>query len=154
MQETDRSTTARGGDRIAGIVAMLGAVAFAASAWRLPEPFFSDPMGPKAFPLIVAAIIFVCGAVMAIRPDGDPAWPPARTWGALAVCVVTLLAYAYALKPLGFLIPTAIAAAVLSWQIDPRPGHAVLAGIGLSIGLFVVFRFALGLSLIGFPGVI
>ena len=61
------------------------------------------------------------------------------------------MGYAYALKPLGFLMPTAIAAAVLSYQISPKPMPAVLTGLGLSVGLFVIFKYALGLSLFALP---
>ena len=149
--ETAGAKGGHAGDRIFGVVVMLGAVAYAASAWALPEPFFADPLGPKAFPLLVAATCFLCGAVMALRPDPDPAWPAPRTWGALLVAVIVLAGYAYALKPLGFLIPTAIAAGILSWQIEPRPGKAALAGLGLSVGLFLLFKYVLGLGLVPFP---
>lgn len=139
------------GDRLVGLVAVLGAVAFGAAASTLPLPFFSDPLGPRAFPLLIAAVIGVCGLVMLLRPDPDPDWPSAGGWGALTIATLVLLAYAYALQPLGFLIPTAIAATILSWQIDPRPRFAVVAGPALSIGLFLLFRFVLGLGLVAFP---
>ena len=59
--------------------------------------------------------------------------------------------YAYALRPFGFLIPTALAAAILSYQISPRVGPAALSGLGLSGGLFVLFKYALGLGLVALP---
>ena len=87
-----------------------------------------------------------------MKPDTPgPSWPGARTWGSLAIATLVLVGYAYALVPLGFLIPTAIAAGVLSYQIRPRPVPAVLTGVGLSLGLFALFRFVLGLSLAGIP---
>ncbi len=65
-----------------------------------------------------------------------------------------LVGYAYALKPLGFILPTAVTAAILSYQISPRPpGAAALAGVGLSVGLFFIFKFALGLGLVALPAV-
>lgn len=88
---------------------------------------------------------------MILRPDEEPEWPEMQTLGALLVSVLALLAYAYMLKPLGFLVPTALIAGILSYQIKPRAMAAAFAGIGLSIGLFVVFKFILGLGLIGFP---
>ena len=69
----------------------------------------------------------------------------------LALSVIVMVAYAYSLKPLGFLIPTAFAAGILSYQINPRAVFAVLAGLGLSIGLFLIFKYALGLGLVPFP---
>jgi putative tricarboxylic transport membrane protein len=88
---------------------------------------------------------------MVLRPDKEPHWPARRTFLALAISVIILIGYAYALKPLGFLLPTAVAAGILSYQISPNPKHAALSGIGLSIGLFVIFKFALGLGLVAIP---
>ena len=88
---------------------------------------------------------------MVVRPDPDPEWPDVKTFGNLAIAVIVMVGYAYALKPMGFLIPTSICAAVLSYQISPRPAPAALTGLGLSIGLFAIFKFALGLSLQPIP---
>lgn len=74
-----------------------------------------------------------------------------RTFGALAFAVLILVGYAYALKPLGFLLPTAVAAGVLSYQISPNLKHAALTGISLSGVLFVIFKYALGLGLVAVP---
>ncbi|MGJ8573391.1 MAG: tripartite tricarboxylate transporter TctB family protein [Hoeflea sp.] len=111
----------------------------------------ADPMGSKAFPILVGIVATICGVFLIVRPDPDPDWPAARTFLALGFTVIVLVAYAYTLKPLGFLIPTAIAAGIISFQISPRPVPAVLSGLGLSIGLFLIFKFALGLSLQGVP---
>ena len=139
------------GDRIFGAVVVLGALVFIASASQIALPFFSDPLGPRVFPILIGVSAFLCGVVMVWRPDAEADWPAWRTVGALAVAALVLAAYAYALKPLGFLIPTAIAAGVLSYQISPRPRYAVLAGLGLSIGLLVVFKYVLGLGLVPVP---
>jgi putative tricarboxylic transport membrane protein len=138
-------------DRIFGLVVVLVALAYIASATQIQTSFLSDPVGPKAFPILVGAVAALCGAIMILRPDEEPEWPELRTLGALLVSVIVLVAYAYLLKPLGFLIPTAIVAGVLSYQINPRFGPAVIAGAGLSVGLFTVFKFILGLGLIGLP---
>lgn len=138
-------------DRIFGLVALFVALAYIASATQIQTSFLADPVGPKAFPMLVGAVAAICSLVMIVRPDPDPDWPAGRTWGALFIAVVVLVAYAYALKPLGFLLPTAIAAGILSYQISPRALPAALSGIGLSIGLFVLFKYALDLGLVPFP---
>ncbi|NCM98292.1 MAG: tripartite tricarboxylate transporter TctB family protein, partial [Rhodobacterales bacterium] len=56
-----------------------------------------------------------------------------------------------ALAPLGFIVPTALAAGVISYQISPRAGPAALTGACLSGGLFVVFKYGLGLGLVAWP---
>ena len=139
------------GDRIFGAVVVLGSIGYAIAALNLQVGFMTDPVGAKTFPLIVSGVSLVCGLVMLLKPDPDPDVPDGATWGRLALAVATLVAYAYALRPLGFLLPTAVAAAILSYLIEPRPRYAALAGLGLSVGLFVVFRFVLGLGLVAWP---
>ena len=138
-------------DRIFGLVSALLALAFIASATQIETSFLSDPVGPKSFPILIGIVATICGIYIVIKPDAEPKWPVARTFGALAIAVIVLVSYAYSLKPLGFLVPTAIAAGLLSYQISPRPRHAALAGIGLSAGLFIIFKYALGLGLVPFP---
>ncbi|WP_308916752.1 tripartite tricarboxylate transporter TctB family protein [Jannaschia sp. LMIT008] len=138
-------------DRIFGAVVVVGSLGYVAAASQIAAPFFSDPMGSRAFPMLVGTVAAICGAMMILRPDGEPDWPPGRAFGALLLATALLVGYAYALRPLGFLIPTAIVAGVLSWQIAPNPKAAALTGVGLSAGLFLVFRYVLGLSLLGFP---
>lgn len=138
-------------DRIFGLVAVLVALAYMASATQVQTSFLSDPVGPKAFPMLVGAVAALCGLYMVIKPDDDPQWPAGKTLLALLICIIVLVSYAYALKPLGFLIPTAVTAAILSYQISPRLVQAILTGIALSIGLFLLFKYALGLGLVPFP---
>lgn len=138
-------------DRIFGLVTLFVALAYIAGATQIQTSFLADPVGPKAFPILIGAVAALSSLVLIVRPDPDPAWPMARTWGALLVAVLVLVAYAYALKPLGFIVPTAIAASILSYQISPNPKAAVMAGCGLSVGLLILFKYALGLGLFAFP---
>jgi putative tricarboxylic transport membrane protein len=138
-------------DRITGLIVAVLALAFAAGASQLEEPFFADPLGPKAFPLLISAVAFLAGATMVMRPDDEPAWPGIATLIRLAIAAVILVAYAYALKPLGFLLPTAIASAALSYQIRQHAAQSAVIGLALSGGLFVIFKYALGLGLFALP---
>ncbi len=138
-------------DRIFGLVVLCVALAFIASAFQIQTSFLADPVGSKTFPVMIGIVAAICALNLILRPDPDPQWPARRTFGALAVAVAVLVAYAYALKPFGFLLPTFVAAAVLSYQISPRPAPALMAGAGLSAGLFVLFKYALGLGLVALP---
>ena len=138
-------------DRIFGLVVLMTALAYIASATQIQSSFLADPVGPKAFPILVGAVAVLSSLVLIFRPDDDPEWPPIRTFGSLLVAVIVLVGYAYALRPFGFIVPTAIAAAILSYQISPRALPAALTGVGLSVGLFVLFKYALGLGLVPFP---
>ncbi|MEO1537535.1 MAG: tripartite tricarboxylate transporter TctB family protein [Pseudomonadota bacterium] len=138
-------------DRLFGVVVILCALAYAAGALQIQTSFMSDPVGSKTFPLILAGVASICGLVMIVRPDADPEWPGIATLGSLLVSVIVMVGYAYTIKPLGFMIPTAICAAILSYQISPRALPSLLTGLGLSVGLFLIFKYALGLGLQPFP---
>lgn len=138
-------------DRIFGVVVILVALALIASAYNLPAGNIFDKLGPKAFPIVIGTGLIISAVFVVLRPDAEPDWPDMRTIGALSIATVVLIAYAYTLRPFGFLFPTAIAAGVLSYQISPRKVPAILTGIGLSVGLFVVFKYALGLGLVALP---
>ncbi|WP_420859059.1 tripartite tricarboxylate transporter TctB family protein [Marivivens marinus] len=138
-------------DRIFGVVVILGALAYIASAYNLPPGSLFDKLGPKAFPIVIGCGLLLFASAMILRPDDNPVWPEPRTALSIAFAAVVLLVYAYALKPLGFLLPTAVAASILSFQITPKPVASVLTGVGLSVGLFVIFRYVLGLSLFAVP---
>ena len=138
-------------DRLFGLVVLMTALAYIASATQIQTSFLQDPVGPKAFPMLVGAVAALSALVMIVKPDPSPQWPGLRTFGALVIALIVLVAYAYALKPFGFLLPTAITATILSYQISPRVVPAVLTGTGLSIGLFVLFKYALNLGLVPFP---
>lgn len=138
-------------DRVFGLVVIVVALAYIASAFQIQTSFMSDPVGSKTFPILVGVVAMLCGGVMMFRPDPEPDWPSARTLLSIGLSVVVMVAYAYSLKPFGFLLPTAVASAILSYQIAPRPVPATITGVGLSVGLFVVFRYLLGLGLVPFP---
>ncbi len=138
-------------DRIFGLIVAVVALAYMASATQIEAGLMSDPVGSKGFPLLVGAVGAISAIFMVFLPDENPSWPGLRTLGALFFAVLVLVGYAYSLKPMGFLVPTAVAAGVLSYQISPNYKHAVAAGAGLSVTLFLIFKFALDLGLVAFP---
>ena len=141
-------------DRIFGLLVAVVALAFFASATQLEEPFFSDPLGPSIFPYLISIVAIISAITMILRPDAEPEWPVLSTIGRIIIAVVVLIIYANILKPLGFLLPTALTAGLLSFLIKPQAIFATLTGVGLSAGLFIIFKYALGLGLFAFPRVL
>jgi len=137
-------------DRIFGSLVCLVALAYIVSATQVQTSFMTDPVGPKLFPIIIGSVAFVCALTVIVKPDESPDWPGPAIFIALLCAVVALVAYALTLKPLGFLIPTAVASAIISYLIQRNFVTALATGAGLSIGLFVIFKYALGLGLVAF----
>lgn len=137
-------------DRIFGSLVCIVALAYIVSATQVQTSFLTDPVGPKLFPIIIGSVAFICALSVIVRPDDSPEWPGVGIFLALLCAVVALVGYAYALKPLGFLIPTAVASSIISFLIQRNIGTALLTGVGLSAGLFVIFKYVLGLGLVAF----
>ncbi|MEP1200205.1 tripartite tricarboxylate transporter TctB family protein [Tateyamaria sp.] len=133
-------------DRVFGLVVILAALAYIASALQLQTSFLSDPMGSKSFPIGLGVVAVICGIVMIFKPEDEAEWPSPVALLKISISVVVMVAYAYSLKPLGFLIPTTLAAGILSYLITPRITFNILAGLGLAVGLYLLFRYALGLE--------
>ncbi len=134
-------------DRILGGLGLLLSIGMVIAATQLPVPFISDPVGSKVFPIIVAAVMGLASLYILLRPDNPPLWPSFGRLLEIAAAVVVLVAYAIALPEVGFVIATAVAAAYLSWRLGSDPLRAVLAGVLIAVGLYVIFRMILGLSL-------
>jgi putative tricarboxylic transport membrane protein len=139
------------GDRIFGVVMMVLALGYILSAMGIQTSFLSDPVGPRLFPYLVAGVVMICALSMVLRPDPDAEWPGLAMLGKLALATVVLIAYAQTIRPLGFIFPTTIAAGIISYMISPRVVPAALSGLGLGIGLYVLFKTILGLGLHALP---
>ncbi|HMO06257.1 MAG TPA: tripartite tricarboxylate transporter TctB family protein [Paracoccaceae bacterium] len=139
------------GDRIFGAVMIVLALGYILSAMNIQTSFMSDPVGPRIFPYIIAGVVIVCSLAMVLRPDPEADWPALPMVAKLGAALAVLVAYTYAIKPMGFIIPTTIASGILSYMISPRAVPAALAGLGLGVGLFVLFKVILGLGLVALP---
>ena len=134
-------------DRIFGAIGLALSLFFIWQATRIELSFISDPVGPKTFPIIVCVMMALASIAVLLVPDPAPHWPGARPLFEIGVSVVMLFVYASLLPVAGFIIATAFAAAYLTWRLGSTPVQSVIIGIGTSIGIFVVFKLILGLSL-------
>ncbi|MEZ5932947.1 MAG: tripartite tricarboxylate transporter TctB family protein [Alphaproteobacteria bacterium] len=134
-------------DRIFGAIGLLLAVFFIWSATLIQESFISDPVGPKAFPIIIGVLLALASLVPILRPDEAPAWPTFDRLLEIAIAAAVMVAYALLLPELGFVIATAFAAAFLTWRLGTQPVWSLLVGVLTSLGIYAVFHLILGLSL-------
>lgn len=134
-------------DRIFGVFGLLLAIGFAFAALAIEESFLSDAVGPKAFPIIIAAVLGLSSIVIALRPDAAPEWPTLARLAEIAAAVVMMILYAELLPEVGFVIATFFAAAYLTWRLGSGLLASLATGLGTSLGIYVIFHLVLGLSL-------
>jgi putative tricarboxylic transport membrane protein len=134
-------------DRIFGVVCILLAAFFIWQATQIQTGFIVDPLGPRAFPIIIGAVLALGGIYPIVKPDPRPDWPPASRILEIVFAVAVMFAYALALPEAGFVLSTAVAATLLCWRLSAPLHKAAIAGIVIAVGIYVVFHMILGLSL-------
>lgn len=134
-------------DRALGLAGLVLAALIVWGAFLVKESFIQDPLGPKAFPLVIAVVIALASGVMMVRPDEEPDWPPLQRLMEIGVAIAALIAYAQFLPIAGFVLSTAVCGAFLSWRLGTPLLKAVIAGLVISGGIYTVFKLILGLSL-------
>lgn len=134
-------------DRILGLTGVGVAAFFIWHALQIEEPFITDVVGPKMFPIIICVVLGLASLVILLRPDPNPDWPGWTGLREVLAGVVVCILYAQLLPEFGFVISTFFASAALSWRLGSKPVAAVLAGLGVSLGIYIIFHLILGLSL-------
>lgn len=133
--------SAKFGDRVAAGLLLAFAVGVFSYTFTFPAPVQDLDPGVTAFPRMVSVLIGVLALVLLVRPKEGEALPSG--WTALRVVATVLLLcfYAVAMDSLGFVITTVffLLAELLLVGIS-RLVFLVLVPIGLSIGLFYLFR--------------
>jgi putative tricarboxylic transport membrane protein len=132
-------------DRVLGGLLILVAAAATWHAQTLVVPFAADPIGPRAFPTIVAAVLALSGVVLLLRPGKVEmefgSWP--RAAAILMACFV----YPLLLQPLGFVPATALLCFVAALAFRARPVGAGVSAILTAITFFVLLDQLLDLPL-------
>ncbi|MEI4472255.1 tripartite tricarboxylate transporter TctB family protein [Frigidibacter sp. MR17.24] len=138
-------------DRIMGGIGLALSLFYIWAATIIPESFMADVIGPSTFPIIIGVLMAVCSLVFIARPDPDPVWPPLNRLAEIGFAILVCFLYAQLIDELGFAICTALASGYLCWRLGGTPVTAVLTGLGLAAGLYLIFKTILGLSLAAGP---
>lgn len=134
-------------DRIVGVLLFMLAVGYGLQAGTFETMIITDPLGPSAFPELLAILLGLSSIYLIVRPAPGAQWPRGLALLHLVLTVIVLLIYAYVLVPVGFIPATFVALAVLAVQLGTRIVPATLMGLLASVGLFATFDMFLGLPL-------
>lgn len=122
-------------------------VAVGVSAVGFRVAFVTDPLGPRAFPWLAAVLLCAAAVGLWVRPGDDRGWPDAPTRLRLGAVMGSLVVWSI-LMPLGGFVPTTtLELALLGGVFGARAVPALSVGLAVSLGLWVLFGFALGLPL-------
>ncbi|GBU09421.1 membrane protein [Gammaproteobacteria bacterium] len=103
------------------------------------SPFNYDPVGPRAYPLLLLILLSGCSLWLLFKPKISlPAIPKMLIIRAI-ICVIILLSYAFLFQPAGFILSSLLAIFSLGILFGGAPIYCALTGIIMSISLFILF---------------
>ena len=147
MTESNGTRSGVKSDRITAGLLISAALLIAFESRTFTVGFVTDPLGPKAFPLVSAFLLLVGGVALLFRPGVETKWPRGYQLLRVATGVLCLFAYALLLGVLGFFTTTMLLIAVFSLQLGGRPIPALLSAAGISGALYALFVYALDIVL-------
>ena len=116
-------------------------------AWGFQAPFAYDPVGPRAYPLLLLALMGAGSLWLVIKPGMLDQRLDLPTALRSVLCILVLLVYALTFEPLGFVISTALATCVLGLLFTGRPIPCVISGVLMGVLLYVLFDLLLDVPL-------
>lgn len=128
-------------DRLLGAACLVVAAAMAWAAHGYAAAFSYEPVGPRAFPLLLSGLMALGGMVLVARPSagaggGVYAGVPLK---ALALCVLTVLAYAIGFEVVGFPLMTMLMTVPVGMAFGGTALKSLGGGAVLGIVLFLMF---------------
>ncbi len=135
------------GDRILGALCLVAACAMAWAARGYAAEISYEPVGPRAFPLLLSGLLALVGLWLLVAREraatqgGTPGLAPTATtsWRASARGAGTVLVYGALFQTVGFVIATAVMSVPVGMAFGGSLRNCLIGGVGLGIGLFFLF---------------
>jgi putative tricarboxylic transport membrane protein len=134
-------------DRILGAACIVASAGMAWAARDYAAAISYEPVGPRAFPLLLAGLMAVGGAWLVARPVLRGATLAGVPLKPTLYCGLAVLAYALLFEWLGFTLATAAMAVPVGLAFGGTLKHALAGGAGLGLVLFLLFDKALDVVL-------
>ncbi len=126
-------------DRILGAACVIVGAGMAWAARDYAAPISYEPVGPRAFPMLLAALLAAGGLWLVFKPGGDEPWLHKVPLGPLAFAVVAVFAYAFLFQWLGFTLATVAMAMPVGMAFGGSWMKSLAGGVGLGLLLFLGF---------------
>lgn len=134
-------------DRVFAVAWLVVCAVIFYQMWNLTVPFAYEPVGPKAFPMLLAASMSLCCGALLINPDRHANWPTRAALVKGAVLLVTLLIYGTFFEWLGFPLATAAMVIVVGRLFGGRWISSIVSGITIGVLGYFFFDYLLQVSL-------
>ena len=135
------------GDRATGAILFVFGLWFTWIGTTLKSSFVGDALGPGTFPVLLGVLLCVLSILLILKPEEGYTWPHPRGWLRIGLVTLSLLAYAYVIEPLGYILATTLEMFALSLIFGGPRLRSLAASLVFSAALFVLFFYILDLRL-------
>jgi putative tricarboxylic transport membrane protein len=126
-------------DRILGAACVVLAAGMAWAAKDYAAPISYEPVGPRAFPLLLASVMALSGAWLVVRPGPHESGLGLAQFRTLGMTVGAVFAYAFLFEFLGFTLATTVMALPVGMAFGGSWKQSLAGGLGLGIVLYGMF---------------
>lgn len=131
--------------RIFCIVLLLVALALGVVAWGYHAPFSYEPVGPRAYPLLLLAVLMAGSLLLILKPNMEV--PEERSEGGMTrplmlrtgICLLLFILLAFFYESLGFIPTCAVFALAMGRLFGGNWLPSAIQAVILSVGLFFLF---------------
>ncbi|MFB4247477.1 tripartite tricarboxylate transporter TctB family protein [Pseudomonas idahonensis] len=130
--------------RLFAAVLLLACAGLALMAWPYQAAFSYEPVGPRAFPLLMLGLMGLALLYMLFRPTPirhSEDEPPLdrQTLTKITICVTLLLVFAGTFEPLGFIVASVLIGVPMARLYGGRWLPSLVIISLLSVGLYWLF---------------
>jgi len=126
-------------DRILGGVCVVAAAGMAWAAQDYAAAISYEPVGPRAFPLLLSVLMAIGGAWLVIRPTIRGGVFALDKLLPVGLCAVAIVIYALLFQWLGYTLATSLMAVPVGMAFGGSWKRSLAGGIGLGLVLFLLF---------------
>jgi putative tricarboxylic transport membrane protein len=126
-------------DRILGAACIAASAAMALAAQDYAAAISYEPVGPRAFPLLLASGLCLSGLWLVLRPSGNANSLRGVPWKPTVICAAAVLGYALLFQWLGFVLATSLMALPVGMAFGGSWKQALAGGVALGVSFYLLF---------------
>ena len=136
--------------RILALVLILLCAGLAIAAWQYEAAYSYEPVGPRAFPLLLIGLLAAGALYLLLQPVESSGTSERVDVGmvvSVCLCVVMLTIYATLFEVAGFLISSTLFAVCFARLYGGTWRNSSLVGVVIAVSLYVLFEKVLDVPL-------